>query len=241
MIKQKNINLALFIIAILTVGALSASTIATISAASQSSSNIQVSFTVTSPDFALNNIYINEENKQTAVTYSATNTIEFDAVGQGTITLTDATGHEYYRVVKTTVGQAHYLVRFELDTVGLYDLTIRMSASDSEYVDAKIALDYKSIPLPPNTGAQLSEQTGYTYFGGYAINNLDAILLAIVLTVVAVIVFILVRQHQDEKAPTVTVPHSPKARVISSRKNKAVKSKKQTGRKARASSRPRKS
>lgn len=237
MTKQRKVNIALIAIAATAVGALSISTITNLSATSQSSTNIQVTFNITAPSFGLNNIYINGQNKQEIVTHSANNTLEFDAIGMGTITLTDANGLELYSVTKTTVGQAHYYVRFELGSVGLHELTLRMAASESEFIDAQIAIDFRPLPLPPNTGIKLSDQAGYSYLGGYAINNIDAVLLAVILTAVAVIVFFLVHQSQEEKVATTASPRLPKTRVIKSK----AKIKRQTGRKARVSNRSRKS
>jgi hypothetical protein len=211
--KHQHISLALIVIAALTIGGLSINTISQLSAASHSSTNIPISFTIISSDFDLSNIYVNGENKHDATTYNATNMIEFDAMGPGKITLVDLSGHEYYTATKTTIGQAHYLVRFDLTGVGTHELILRMESGDDQ-IEARISLNYRALPLPPNTGVDLQNETNYTYVGGYAINNVDVMLLAVILTVVAVIVFLLVHQHQDEKLPVSRHPRRPQTRVL---------------------------
>jgi hypothetical protein len=225
---HQHTKIAIITLALLTIVGLSASALGAISAANFSTSEIELNFTITHPSYSLTNLYVNGVNQQDSVTYQADNLIEFDALGTGEITLVDQHGRVYYRASKLTVGQAHYVVKVDFATIGNYELTLRFNQSETNFIEAKVNLAYKPLALPPNTGLQASPETSYTYIGGYAINNVDAILLAVILTAVAVLIFLFVHHSTDDKlaASTTSGVRRSKTRVLKSPKvRKAIRRK----------------
>jgi len=181
--------------------------------------DIEVRITVEPSPSHVRNIVINnvDISSNSIVTYNSRNTIEAEVAGAGLITISDNnTGVEYYSYNKTDASWSQLTAYISLGTVGTHSLELAVDYGNDLIVTTPFTMEYSALPLPPNAGAR----TGYTYIGGYAINNLDLIIFIAILGIIGVFIFTIVRNerndHKVEAEPS--RPRRAKSRIVKPRK-----------------------
>lgn len=181
--------------------------------------DIEVRITIDPSPNHVRNIAINhvDVSSSSVITYNSHNTIEAEVAGAGLITISDKTnGNNYYSYNKTDTTWSRLTAYISLETVGTHNLELAVDYGNDLIVATPFTMDYTALPLPPNAGAR----TGYTYIGGYAINNLDLIIFIGILGIIGAFIFIIVRnERNDHKVETEPArPKRAKSRIVKPKK-----------------------
>jgi hypothetical protein len=188
--KNKN-HLVLFAIASFTVFALATMTLSALHATTTT-----VQATVIASSSSISNVTVNGQNTTPVDTYNSNNVVSFDVRGDGVITITDQHGNVLFVYNKPTGGVETITANIDLQGgVGEHNLTISISGSGG-FADSSFTINFLPVPLPPTTGINVDS---YSYVGGFAVNNLDILMLTTILACISIFVFLIVHRDKSRK------------------------------------------